>query len=103
MKPMHLREFCREMLEWVEGGYPKEVLRHGESMGLCGHYVEFLRNKGKSHLVRCAELEKLHKLFYGLYGSWAYPFNGDGRELYYQEAHKYTNPERLAFLRRYAK
>lgn len=102
MKPMLLKEFCNEMLDWVDDGCPQEDLMHCEIIGLCHHYEEFLRRRGKAFAIVGRELEKLRDLFDELYGSRSSPFNQGG--VYYStEVHKYENKERRAFLREYAK
>lgn len=101
---LFLKEFCQEILYGLGTG--DEPKWFNSKHGLCFNYVSFLlwekhRSPGRAR----TESYNLHGLFQELYGHSYFPFD-KGSTAYMNavaQDHLYRNPERLAFLTRFAK
>lgn len=100
---LFLKEFCQEILAGLGSGKTPDWFN--SKQGLCVNYVCYL-TLAKHRLVSRARTESynLHGLFIELYGEGYFPFekSSDAYFVAVAQDHLYLNPERLAFLERFA-
>lgn len=97
----HFQSFCKELVEWIDGDEfkPAWVTTHS---GLCFNFIRYAESKSNYD-----SLEPFYDWLYSLFKynnlSPTVPFNiYRGQPPYGEESNKFTNPDRVAFIRKYA-